>query len=57
MEDGMTYLDKERNIVEGTYLKFEGMYIGEQNNPSCKENHNILITMQQSFFIAVLITI
>lgn len=44
----MTFLDKERNIIEGTYLKFEGMYIGEQNNPSCKENHNILITMQQS---------
>ena len=39
------YYIKVREIKEGTYNKFKGMYIGEQNDPSCKQNRNILLTM------------
>ena len=39
------YYKKVREIKNGTYNKLVGMYIGEQNNPSCKQNRNILVTM------------
>lgn len=39
------YYKKVREITDGTYNKLVGMYIGEQNNPFCKQNHNILVTM------------
>ena len=39
------YYKNVREITNGTYNKVVGMYIGEQNDPSCKENHNILVTM------------
>ena len=39
------YYKNVREIHQGTYNRVVGMYIGEQNNPSCKENHNILVTM------------
>lgn len=39
------YYKETRTIENGTFQKANGMYIGEQNNPSCKENRNILITM------------
>ena len=39
------YYKSVREITNGTYNKFKGMYIGEQNNPSCKQNKNILLTM------------
>ena len=39
------YYKQVREITEGTYNKFKGMYIGEQNNSSCKQNRNILLTM------------
>lgn len=39
------YYKNTREITNGTYNKTVGMYIGEQNDPSCKENHNILVTM------------
>lgn len=39
------YYKNVREIHQGTYNKVVGMYLGEQNNPSCKENRNILVTM------------
>lgn len=39
------YYKSVRKITNGTYNKTIGMYLGEQNNPSCKENRNILETM------------
>lgn len=39
------YYKNVREITNGTYNRVVGMYIGEQNNPSCKENRNILVTM------------
>lgn len=39
------YYKTVRKITKGTYNKAVGMYIGEQNDPTCKQNHNILETM------------
>ena len=39
------YYKSVRKITNGTYNKTIGMYLGEQNNTSCKENRNILETM------------
>ncbi len=39
------YYKKARTIEQGTFQKSNGMYLGEQNDPSCKENKNILRTM------------
>lgn len=47
-ETTKNYYKKVREITNGTYNKAVGMYIGEQNNPSCKQNHNILVTMVPS---------
>ena len=47
-EETKNYYKKVREITNGTYNKAVGMYIGEQNNPSCKQNHNILVTMVTS---------
>lgn len=47
-ETTKNYYKKVREITNGTYNKVVGMYIGEQNNPSCKQNHNILVTMVPS---------
>ena len=47
-ETTKNYYKKVREITNGTYNKAVGMYIGEQNNPSCKQNHNILVTMVTS---------
>lgn len=44
-EETKNYYKKVREITNGTYNKAVGMYIGEQNNPSCKRNVNILKTM------------
>lgn len=44
-EETKNYYKKVREITNGTYNKVVGMYIGEQNNPSCKQNRNILVTM------------
>ena len=45
IEEIKQFYNSVRDIQQGTYNKFRGMYIGEQNNPSCKQNRNILITM------------
>ena len=47
-EETKNYYKKVREITNGTYNKVVGMYIGEQNNPSCKQNCNILVTMVPS---------
>ena len=47
-EETKNYYKKVREVTNGTYNKVVGMYIGEQNNPSCKQNHNILVTMVSS---------
>ena len=47
-EETKNYYKKVREITNGTYNKVVGMYIGEQNNPSCKQNCNILVTMVTS---------
>lgn len=47
-EETKNYYKKVREITNGTYNKVVGMYIGEQNNPSCKQNRNILVTMVTS---------
>lgn len=47
-EETKNYYKKVREITNGTYNKAVGMYIGEQNNPSCKQNRNILVTMVTS---------
>lgn len=39
-----SYYKSVREITEGTFNKSSGMYLGEQNNPDCKENKNILLT-------------
>ena len=44
-EETKQYYKSVREITNGTYNKAVGMYIGEQNNPSCKRNVNILKTM------------
>ena len=44
-EETKNYYKKVREVTNGTYNKVVGMYIGEQNNPSCKQNCNILVTM------------
>ncbi len=53
-----TYLISNREITNGTGNKRIGMYLGEQNNPACKENKNILITSAASnnFRDTILIT-
>ena len=47
-EETKNYYKKVREVTNGTYNKVVGMYIGEQNNPSCKQNCNILVTMVPS---------
>ena len=47
-EETKNYYKKVREITNGTYNKAVGMYIGEQNNTSCKQNRNILVTMVTS---------
>ena len=47
-EETKNYYKKVREITNGTYNKAVGMYIGEQNNASCKQNRNILVTMVTS---------
>ena len=47
-EETKNYYKKVREITNGTYNKAVGMYIGEQNNSSCKQNRNILVTMVTS---------
>ena len=47
-EETKNYYKKVREVTNGTYNKVVGMYIGEQNNTSCKQNHNILVTMVSS---------
>ena len=47
-EETKNYYKKVREITNGTYNKVVGMYIGEQNNTSCKQNRNILVTMVPS---------
>ena len=47
-EETKNYYKKVREVTNGTYNKVVGMYIGEQNNPSCKQNRNILVTMVTS---------
>lgn len=47
-EETKNYYKKVREVTNGTYNKVVGMYIGEQNNPSCKQNCNILVTMVSS---------
>ena len=47
-EETKNYYKKVREVTNGTYNKVVGMYIGEQNNTSCKQNHNILVTMVPS---------
>ena len=47
-EETKNYYKKVREITNGTYNKAVGMYIGEQNNTSCKQNRNILVTMVPS---------
>lgn len=47
-EETKNYYKKVREITNGTYNKVVGMYIGEQNNSSCKQNRNILVTMVTS---------
>lgn len=47
-EETKNYYKKVREITNGTYNKVVGMYIGEQNNTSCKQNRNILVTMVSS---------
>ena len=42
------FYKSERTIERGTFHKAVGMYIGEKNNPACKENRNILRTMVPS---------
>lgn len=42
------YYTNSRIITEGTFNKGSGMYVGEQNNPDCKQNKNILITCRTS---------
>ena len=44
-EETKNYYKKVREVTNGTYNKVVGMYIGEQNNTSCKQNCNILVTM------------
>ena len=44
-EEIKQYYKSVREISNGTYNKVVGMYIGEQNNPTCKQNRNILVTM------------
>ena len=39
---------EKREIYAGTWYSSRGMYLGIQNDPSCKENRNILITTYQS---------
>jgi hypothetical protein len=43
-----SYLTSNREITNGTGNKRIGMYIGEQNNPDCKQNRNILVTSTKS---------
>ncbi|MCF0125617.1 MAG: hypothetical protein HUJ68_07665, partial [Clostridia bacterium] len=43
-EELKEYYKSNRTITEGTYKKYQGMYLGVQNNPSIKENRNILVT-------------
>ena len=47
-EETKNYYKKVREVTNGTYNKVVGMYIGEQNNTSCKQNCNILVTMVPS---------
>lgn len=47
-EETKNYYKKVREVTNGTYNKVVGMYIGEQNNTSCKQNCNILVTMVSS---------
>ena len=47
-ENVKNYYKEKREIHTGTYLSPIGMYLGIQNDPSCKENRNILITTYQS---------
>ena len=47
-EETKNYYKKVREVTNGTYNKVVGMYIGEQNNTSCKQNRNILVTMVTS---------
>ena len=47
-EETKNYYKKVREVTNGTYNKVVGMYIGEQNNTSCKQNCNILVTMVTS---------
>ena len=47
-EETKNYYKKVREVTNGTYNKVVGMYIGEQNNTSCKQNRNILVTMVSS---------
>ena len=47
-EETKNYYKKVREVTNGTYNKVVGMYIGEQNNPYCKQNCNILVTMVPS---------
>ena len=42
------YYKEKREIYAGTWYSSKGMYLGVQNDPSCKENRNILITTYQS---------
>ena len=42
------YYKEKREICAGTWYSSRGMYLGIQNDPSCKENRNILITTYQS---------
>ena len=53
-----SYLLSNREITNGTGNKRIGMYVGEQNNPACKECKNILITSAPSnnFRDTILIT-
>ena len=43
-EKEIPYLKSLAAVVPGTYRKSQGMYIGEKNNPACKQNRNVLIT-------------